>query len=249
VTQPVLDVADLWVAYGTAEIIRGIDLRLGAGEWLGLLGANGAGKSTFLKALTCQVRPRAGRVLVDGCDTQARPVQAKRCFGYAVPPELLPFDLSGVEYLQLVATARGMARVMWDDADLIGELGLGDWQGTPLGVCSLGTRAKFSICAAMLGAPRLIILDETLNALDPLSNWHVRTALDRRVSVGGCSVILATHALETVLATCSSALFLEGGRALFRWDRAALEAARGQGKAFEATIMRAIMEGRSQASA
>ncbi|WP_342626952.1 ABC transporter ATP-binding protein [Nguyenibacter vanlangensis] len=248
----VLAVSGLTVGYGGQVVLRGIDLVLPPGQWLGLLGANGAGKSTLLRAVSGLVPPLAGQVAIDGVDVLADPVRARRALGYAVDPAALPMVLSGRDYLRLVASAKGLARPDWGRSDWgrpddwgaddpVVVLDLARWMDVPLETCSLGTRAKFAILAALLGSPRLLILDESLNGLDPLAAWQVRRIIDARVRAGTCSVILATHALESVAAHCSAAIMLEGGAVACRWDAADLAAARRDPAGFGDAVMTLLM--------
>jgi ABC-2 type transport system ATP-binding protein len=235
-----LTVTGLAAGYGRRLVVDGVTLRVAPGMWLGLLGANGSGKSTLLRAVTGQIPLQAGQVLIGGVDLAVAPEAAKRGFGYAVDGAELPASLTGRQYLELVGSVRGCAADDWPCGDLVALLGLAPWIGVPIGDCSLGTRMKVSLAAALLGGPPLLILDESLNGLDPVVSWRMRGMLAELVQSGRHGVVLSTHMVETVAVTCSDAVFLEGGRIAHRWGREALAESRGVPGGFEAVVMRAM---------
>jgi ABC-2 type transport system ATP-binding protein len=142
--------------------------------------------------------------------------------------------------LELVASVRGCGADDWPCGDLVAPLGLAPWIRVPIGECSLGTRMKISLAAALLGRPKLLILDESLNGLDPVASWRMRGILAELVQSGGYGVVLSTHMVETVAVTCSDAVFLDSGRIAHRWGREALAASRGVPGGFEAVVMQAM---------
>jgi ABC-2 type transport system ATP-binding protein len=236
----ILAVRGLSAGYGGRAVVSGIDLSLGRGDILGLLGANGSGKSTLLRAITGQIRPLGGTVAIDGADLAGAPERAKSGFGLAMDPSDLPAALTGRQYLELVASIRGCAEDDWPSADVAERLGLKRWIDRPIAEYSLGTRAKIAIAAALLGAPRLLILDESLNGLDPLAAFEVKRIILALASSGRHAVIISTHVVESVPGLCNRALLLAEGRVVRDWDaRQLAEAGRVPG-AFEAEVMRAL---------
>jgi ABC-2 type transport system ATP-binding protein len=198
--------------YGRTVVVQDIDLRVMPGSWLGLLGANGSGKSTLLRAVTGQIALQAGRVLIGGVEMAVAPEIAKRGFGFAVDGAELPGSLTARQYLELVGSIRGCEADDFPCRDLIGALSLQAWMQIRIGDCSLGTRMKISIAGALLGGPALLILDESLNGLDPVASWRIRGILAELVQNGAHAVILSTHMVETIAVNCSEAVYLEDGR-------------------------------------
>jgi ABC-2 type transport system ATP-binding protein len=245
--MPLLEVTGLAAGYGRTRIVDGVDLCVQPGTWLGLLGANGSGKSTLLRAITGQIRLQAGRVLIGGIDLAEAPERAKQQFGYAVDGADLPEALTALQYLELVASIRGCAADAWPCGDLIGPLALQRWMHMRIGDCSLGTRMKISLAGALLDGPPLLILDESLNGLDPVASWRIRGILRELVEGGHHAVVLSTHMLETVATNCSDVVFLDGGAINHRWHATQLEAARNTAGGFEALVMQALLETRSAA--
>lgn len=217
-----LAVQDLVVHYGTLAVLRGVDLRLQAGELVGLIGPNGSGKSTLLRAI-CGTQPRQrGTVRIAGFDLDADALAARRALGMAVEPERLPRLLSGRQCLQLLARLRGVETALGASEALAERLQLAAWLDRPVHTYSLGTRQKLAIVLALLGDPPLIVLDEVLNGLDPLAAWEFKHALRERADAGA-AVVLATHGLDVAERLLDRAVLLLDGRIAADWGRRQLD--------------------------
>ncbi len=191
--------------YGKVEAVRGIDLRIDGG-FVGLIGHNGAGKSTCLKMLMGLLRPTSGRISVAGIDVVADPEGARRVIG-AVPEEPALYEyLSAREFLEFVAEVRGRGDV---DAALA-LTGLGTDADRLIREYSQGMRRKTALAAAVLAEPQVLVLDEALNGLDPPSAATVKRAL-RDVVDRGTTVVLSTHVVETVQAVADRVVMLAHG--------------------------------------
>jgi len=242
----VLSVRDLSAGYGGRPVVGGVDLMLRRGDILGLLGANGSGKSTLLKAITGQIRLAEGSVAIDGVDLAYAPERAKAGFGLAIDAPELPAVLSGRQYLQFVASIRSCAADGWPCGDLLSRLDLKRWIDRPIAEYSLGTRAKIAIAAALLGAPPLLVFDESLNGLDPLAVWEVKRIIRDLAASGRHAVIISTHMVEVVPGLCNRVVLLADGRITHAWDARQLADASRISGAFEAHIMRALMWNENQ---
>ncbi|MEP9380192.1 ABC transporter ATP-binding protein [Aquabacter sp. CN5-332] len=243
-----LAVCGVGAGYGGRQVVTGIDLTVNAGDIVGLLGANGSGKSTLLKAITGQIRLMSGRVAINGIDLAARPEAAKVGFGLAVDGPELPAPLSGRQYLDLVASIR-RCRIADDEwAGRIARLRLAPWLDRPIAEYSLGTRAKLSIAAALLGSPPLLIFDETLNGLDPVAVWEAKCLIAELVGGGSHAAIVSTHAVEAVPAFCTRAVLLSEGRVVTAWDTAELSRAAAAPGGFEDSMMQALTKGQGAAA-
>ena len=236
----ILNVTGLSAGYGRKLIVSGVDIALRPGDILGLLGANGSGKSTLLKAISGQLPPFAGEVKIAGVSLAAAPEIAKARLGYAVESSDLPLNLTGRQYLELIASIRHCEALRWPCGDVIGRLGLAAWLDAPIGQYSLGTRAKISIAAALLGGPALLILDESLNGLDPLAAWEAKQMIAQLASTGRHAVIVSTHVVEAVPALCNRALFLAEGQIVQVWDKERLQDEARFPGAFEANVIQAL---------
>jgi len=248
-SNSILGVRNLSAGYGGRPIVTDINLQMRLSDVLGLLGANGAGKSTLLKAVTGQIRLLGGTVTINGVDLAAEPVWAKSQFGLAIDAANLPSALSGQQYLELVASIRGCSSTAFPVAEPLERLGLRPWLHCSIADYSLGTRAKLSILAALLGAPPLLIFDESLNGLDPVSAWECKQMIRDLAATGRHAIILSTHIVEAVPGLCNRALFLAEGRIVRSWDHAELDNASSSPGAFEANVMEAFTAYRTRATA
>ncbi len=238
--SPVLVVDDVSAGYRGRPIVSGVTLTLQRGDVLGLLGANGSGKSTFVKAITGQIPLMSGRVTIDGLGLGAQPERAKSRFGLAIEGPELPASLTGAQYLELVASIRGCTADDEIVPDLMPRLGLTAWLGRPIALYSLGTRAKIAFAAALLGAPPLLIFDESLNGLDPLASYEVKRMISEMAGTGRHAVILATHVVEAVPRLCNRAIFIADGRVVESWNAAKLAEDGAAPGSFEARLIAAL---------
>jgi ABC-2 type transport system ATP-binding protein len=207
----------------TLELPRGM---------VGLLGSNGAGKTTLMRILCGIVQPTAGRVLVDGEDLARGPVRQglKRALGY-LPQDIRPYPrLTPLEFLDYVGALKGLRDVparRSQARSLLARVGLDHVRDQRIGGFSGGMRQRVGIAQALVGEPRLLVVDEPTAGLDPEERMRFRSLL---ASVGqDRTVILSTHILDDVAQTCSHVVVLRAGRK--RYDGATeglVEAARGR---------------------
>ena len=198
--------------FGDTVAVAGIDLDVPEGSFYGLLGPNGAGKTTTLSMAVGILRPDAGRVTVLGVDMWADPVEAKRRLG-ALPDGVRLFDrLSGPELLAYTGLLRGMDPDTIDRraAELLDVLDLASAGRTLVVDYSAGMRKKIGLACALLHAPRLLVLDEPFEAVDPVSAALIRDILTRFVAGGG-TVIFSSHVMEVVERLCSHVAILDRG--------------------------------------
>jgi ABC-type multidrug transport system ATPase subunit len=176
---------------------RGIDLDVRRGEVVSILGANGAGKTTFLRQLTTELRPTAGSVEIFGADAVADPQRVKRRMGI-LPQEAGLFEsLTVREHFELFARLKDLGKREARSAagETMDELGLRDESRKRVGALSGGQRRRILVGLALLGRPPLLVLDEPTTGLDPDSRRAVWQVL-RRAVAGGATVLLSTHYME-----------------------------------------------------
>ncbi len=193
--------------FGKVVAVDRVDLAVEPGTFLGLIGHNGAGKSTCLEMLMGLLQPTEGHVLVAGIDVVADPKGARAKLG-AVPEEPGLYDwLTAREWLEFVAEIRGGGdvRAALDVSDL------GADSDRLIREYSQGMRRRTALAAALLGDPAAIVLDEALNGLDPPSAARIKGILREQVQ-GGRTVILSTHVVETVQAVADRVVMLAHGR-------------------------------------
>ena len=209
---PALALRGLVKRFDPKVAVAGVDLDVPAGSFFGLFGPNGAGKTTTLSMAVGLLRPDAGTAYVLGHDVWADPVQAKRLLG-VLPDGVRMFDrLSGAELLAYTGLLRGMdpAEVDPRARDLLDVLGLADAGRTLVVDYSAGMKKKIGLACALLHAPRLLVLDEPFEAVDPVSAALIRDILQRYVHGGG-TVIFSSHVMEVVEKLCSHVAILTAG--------------------------------------
>jgi ABC-2 type transport system ATP-binding protein len=221
---PALELAGVSKSYGATRALSAVSLTVARGEIVGLLGPNGAGKSTAMKTILGIIRPDAGRALVFGRDVQADGVAVRREIGY-VPeaPSLYEF-LTGAEYLDFVAdmydlpptSRRERIQPFLDGLELAGH------ENSLISSYSQGMRQKVALIAGLLHHPRLLVLDEPLNGLDPRAARVVKDLLRDRASRDGVGVLFSTHVLEIAQAMCDRLVILDHGTVLATGTVAAL---------------------------
>lgn len=208
--------------YGEREVLRAIDLRLMPGEFVGLIGPNGSGKTTLMRSIGGLLPTRAGQIAIDGIDLRRDVVAAKTRLGYAVDPVALPDALTGRQVLELFASARALPGIAPSLRVLADALRFTRWLDEPVAAYSLGTRQKLAVLCGLIGDPPLLLLDEPLNGLDPLSAYELKRELARRVTEDGATVLLATHALDVAERFITRALLLHEGQIVRDWSGEAL---------------------------
>jgi ABC-type multidrug transport system ATPase subunit len=211
----VLVIERLFKRFGDTVAVSGIDLTVHTGSIFGLVGPNGAGKTTTLSMVTGLLRPDAGRILVHGADVWNDPVVAKRNMG-VLPDRLRLFDrLTGAQLLHYSGTLRGIDRatVAARSADLANAFGLEDALGRLVTDYSAGMSKKIALAAAMIHSPRILILDEPFEAVDPVSAANVIEILQKYAAAGG-TVVLSSHSMDLIQRICDSVAIVVRGELL-----------------------------------
>ncbi|MFG3698994.1 ABC transporter ATP-binding protein [Micromonospora sp. NPDC047620] len=210
--HPALSLRGLAKQFDGKVAVAGVDLDVPAGSFYGLLGPNGAGKTTTLSMAVGLLRPDAGGTWVLGHDVWADPVAAKQLLG-VMPDGVRLFDrLSGAELLAYHGLLRGMDPAVVDQraAELLDVLALGDAGRTLVVDYSAGMKKKIGLACALLHGPRLLVLDEPFEAVDPVSAALIRDILHRYVTGGG-TVVFSSHVMEVVERLCSHVAILAAG--------------------------------------
>ena len=214
-SQTAIQAEHLTKLYGHIAGLKDLSLSIGYGEVRGLLGQNGSGKSTLLKSLIGLIQPTSGLVRVLGLDVQKFPMEVRRSVGY-VPeaPRLYEF-LTATEYLDFVADVRGLP---FDEKKqridrLIQALDLEGKHGDTISGYSQGMKQKVALMGAILHRPKVLLLDEPLNGLDPKAARVVKELI-HGLARDGVTTIFSTHILEIAEAICDKLTILQNGRLL-----------------------------------
>jgi ABC-2 type transport system ATP-binding protein len=214
-TPPLVQCEHLERRYNNIVAVRGVSFEVNRGEVLGFLGPNGAGKSSTMNMLTGVIAPSAGEIRICGTDLLEWPREAKRNIGYLPEkPPLYP-ELTVNEYLGYCARLRGVARhAVPDSVERAGtRCGLEAHGRRLIGNLSRGYQQRVGIAQAIVHRPQLIILDEPTVGLDPNQIREIRTLIAELGLEHG--VILSTHILSEVRATCSRVQIMHLGRLVF----------------------------------
>ena len=207
--------------FGQVIALDEVDLDVAAGQVHGLVGPNGAGKTTLLGLLLGLARPDAGTLEILGMPARQTLSVPDGVAGFVDGPGLYP-ALSARQNLAALASLRGTYTTSAVD-DALEQVGLGDVADNRVRGFSLGMRQRLGLAAALLTRPRLLILDEPSNGLDPAGKQHVHRVISA-LSDDGVAVVLSSHRMDDVAALCSDVTLLATGRVVFTGPLAKLAA-------------------------
>ena len=208
-----LSLRGLTKAFGATLAVDRLDLDVPRGSFFGFVGPNGAGKTTTLSMATGLLRPDTGTAEIMGHDVWSDTVRAKQLVGI-LPDGLRLFDrLTGLQLISYSGLLRGMDRVMVTERaeELLGALGLEHDAGTLVVDYSAGMTKKVSLACALIHAPRLLVLDEPFERVDPVSSSTIRQILEGYAAAGG-TVILSSHVMDLVQRICDRVAIVAEGR-------------------------------------
>ena len=219
-----IEVKGLTKVYGNKTAVDNVSFKIRNGRIYGLLGSNGAGKSTTMNIIAGCLSPTEGTVLINGYDICTQPIEAKRQIGYL--PELPPLftDMTPLEYLTFVAEAKGVSAELVDRQvrEAMSLTDLSAVQDRLIRNLSKGYRQRVGIAQAILGSPDIVILDEPTVGLDPKQLTEIR-ALIRKLG-NKMTVIISSHILSEIAELCDHVIILSEGRVVADSPMADLEA-------------------------
>ena len=201
--------------YSGRPAAKDVSFEVGKGEVFGLLGTNGAGKSTTIKMMCGLLRPTRGSVQIGGVDLQRRPLKAKSLMGY-LPENALIYDkLTGAEMLELIGKLRKLSKklIVQRTEYYAKSLGLGEQIHHEVGTYSKGMRQKIAIAMTLIHDPEVILLDEPASGLDPrytklLKDWI------QNLAANGRTILLSTHIIELAETLCNKVGIIDQGKLL-----------------------------------
>jgi ABC-2 type transport system ATP-binding protein len=208
----VIETEGLTKKFGDKVAVADLSLRVEGGEVMGFLGPNGSGKTTTIRLLMGLLRPSSGRAAILGRDCHADAVALKRDVGYLPDePFLYPY-LSGLEILELVAGLHGFPR---DEArrrarNQSERLGLGAAAASYSVTYSLGMKKRLALAMALIHDPRVLIMDEPTNGLDPKGAREMRATI-AELAAGGRTIFLSTHLLDAAERLCHRVAIIRDG--------------------------------------
>ena len=206
--MPVVEIEDLVKTYAGRNVVDGLSLTVEPGEILGVLGRNGAGKTTTVECAVGLRRPDGGRVRVLGVDPRAERARVQQVVGVQLQATHVHMSLTVSE---LVRMFRSFYRDGLDPEELVDRLGLGDVRGTRFENLSGGEAQRLSIALALVGRPRLAVLDELTTGLDSAARRGIWRIVEE-MREDGITVVLVSHVMEEVERLCDRVAILDAGR-------------------------------------
>ncbi len=207
----ILRVEGLSKRFGKFEALRSVSFCVRRGETVGFLGRNGAGKSTTIKILCNLIRPSGGQAWLEGEPILGvHAVSHHRVLGAIVETPCFYPHLTGRKNLALVGRLAGVGGDRVEA--MLAEVGLEERAGVPFGQFSLGMKQRLGLAAAFLHAPRLVILDEPTNGLDPVGQRQIRELIRALTREQGVGALLCSHLLDEVAELCDRAMVIEQGQ-------------------------------------
>lgn len=219
-----IEISHLTKKFAQVTAVDDLSFTVREGEVLGFLGPNGAGKSTTMKVITGFLAPTSGSVKIDGYDITTSAIEAKSLIGYL--PEGAPSygDMTTLEFLNFIAQIRGYRAGQIDERveRVIREVALDKVRHQTIETLSKGFKRRVGLAQAIMHDPKVLILDEPTDGLDPNQKHHVRELI--RNLARDKIVIISTHILEEVTAVCTRAIIISNGRIVADGTPAELEA-------------------------
>jgi len=207
-----IEVQNLNKSYGGIRAIESLNFKIKKGEVVGFLGPNGAGKSTTMKILTGFMAPTSGSAVINGFDVFESPIEVKKCIGYL--PEVPPVytEMKVRDYLRYVAKLKGVEKNKIESAisQAVEKTQLGSVEKRLIQNLSKGFRQRVGIAQALVSDPEVLILDEPTVGLDPKQVSEIRDLIQQLR--GHHTIILSTHILPEVEATCERIIIINKGK-------------------------------------
>jgi ABC-2 type transport system ATP-binding protein len=211
--NPVLELDGLGVRYGQREILKSLRVSL-SGRTIGLLGPNGAGKSTLIQTLVGFVRPSAGTARVLGHDIRRAMKSIRSLIGYMPENDCFVANMTAVAFTRMMGELSGLPRdaALERAHEALFYVGLGEARYRLLGTYSLGMKQLAKLAQAIVHGPKLLILDEPTNGLDPPARKRMIRLIQEMRESGELNILICSHLLRDVEETCEEVLILKQGR-------------------------------------
>jgi heme exporter protein A len=206
-----LELREVSKQFGDLQALRGVTLRVAAGDSILLYGPNGAGKTTLLRVLSTLARPTEGKVLLDGDDVHANPLAAKSAIGFVTHTTFLYGELTVRENLEFAGRLFGLAALEQRLKEALDTFHLRERADTMVRELSRGYQQRVSLARAFLHDPQFLLLDEPFTGLDAASTESLKAVM-RRLENQGKALIFSTHDFEQGKAIARRLVALEGGK-------------------------------------
>ncbi|WP_303823537.1 ABC transporter ATP-binding protein [Abiotrophia defectiva] len=220
-----IEFQDVSKTYGTTQALKNLKLSIPEGQIVGLIGHNGAGKSTTIKSLVSVINPTSGKILVDGLDLASHRLTIKQKIGYVADSPDLFLRLTAQEFWDLVAASYGMTSKDYEGrlVDLLKLFDFVSHRYEVIETFSHGMRQKVFVIGALLSDPDIWVLDEPMTGLDPQAAFDLKQLM-RAHADKGKTVLFSTHVLEVAEQICDRLAILKKGELIFYGTVAELKA-------------------------
>lgn len=206
----VLEVRDIHRNYGKKEVLKGVTFQIDSSEIVGLIGKNGAGKSTLFKVITGLLKQKSGTVKISDQEVSSKNRKIFQQVGCLIEQVSLYPHLTGYEHIQIVAKLTD-TKIDEHVETLISTLKMNSYIHNKTKTYSQGMKQRLGILLAVLNKPKLLLLDEPLNGLDPEGVYEIRTFLLNICHQEGMSLLISSHILSEMQIFCDRFLFLKDG--------------------------------------
>ena len=206
-----ITVKDINHFYGKFHALRNINFEIPSGRVAGFIGPNGSGKSTTLKILSSYLVPASGEVIIDGLPLSKRSVEARKRIGYVPETPTLYKELKVYDYMNFVATVKGIEKTSWKEqkGDIFEMCGLNPIKNRIISNLSKGNRQRVALAQALIGQPSILLLDEPTSALDPAQTIDMRNFI--KALSGKVTILITSHILAEIAQMCDFIVMIKNG--------------------------------------
>ena len=216
-----LSVIDISKNFGDFTAINKLSFEVKVGDVMGFLGPNGAGKTTSMRVITGYLKSDSGNVIINNKDIEIDPIHTKSMIGYLPEGVPLYLDFSPYLYLDYVCQVRNIKNSKAAIKKVINDLKLDEVKDVPIETLSKGFKRRVGIAQALIHNPKLLILDEPTDGLDPLQKFEVRKLIKKLSKTK--AIIISTHILDEVPEVCNKCLIINDGQKVFEGTPAQLK--------------------------
>ena len=215
------DRIDISKNFGDFTAINKLSFEVKVGDVMGFLGPNGAGKTTSMRVITGYLKSDSGNVIINNKDIEIDPIHTKSMIGYLPEGVPLYLDFSPYLYLDYVCQVRNIKNSKAAIKKVINDLQLEEVKDVPIETLSKGFKRRVGIAQALIHNPKLLILDEPTDGLDPLQKFEVRKLIKKLSKTK--AIIISTHILDEVPEVCNKCLIINDGQKVFEGTPAQLK--------------------------
>ena len=208
------------------KAIDNLSFQVKVGDVMGFLGPNGAGKTTSMRIITGYLKSNSGSVLINNKNIDQDPIYTKSMIGYLPEGVPLYLDFSPYLYLDYVCQVRNIKNSKGAIKKVIDDLALNEVKDVPIETLSKGFKRRVGIAQALIHSPKLLILDEPTDGLDPLQKFEVRKLIKKLSKTK--AIIISTHILDEVPEVCNKCLIINNGQKIFEGTPAQLKRKMGK---------------------